>query len=76
MNEREPYIMFPEVFNADILRDAITEILESEIVGATKKGAKKESVSRLTSLLYHYQDLLRVELAVHSQSKSLPLRFR
>lgn len=34
--------MFPEEVSADILRDAIKEILESEVVEATKKGARKE----------------------------------
>ena len=63
-NERKPSILVPEVVNASTLRDAITEILESEVVEAIKIGEREESVSRLTSLLYEYQDRFRVKFPV------------
>lgn len=45
LDEIETYMMLPEAVNAETQRDAITEILESKVVEARKKGAKEESIS-------------------------------
>lgn len=53
-------------------RDAIKEIFESKVVESGANGAREESHSRLTSLLYRYQDLFRVGFAADPPSVKVP----
>nr|CCA26204.1 AlNc14C357G10961 [Albugo laibachii Nc14] len=74
LDEREAYMMSPEVIKAEAQKDVVTEILKSKVVEAGEKRAKEESLSRLTSLLCRYQDVFSLKFAADPPFKVPPLK--
>nr|CCA27531.1 AlNc14C568G12167 [Albugo laibachii Nc14] len=73
-DEKEEYLLTPEVGVLDVQKELIHGVLENKLKDAKKRGAEDESIERLRKFFLKDEDVFRVEFAADPLVKVEPLK--